>query len=133
MLYQLYQAQDDLLAPIRNMAARTRFTGYPFMQAFDALTRPVDALMEMIARYQLTHTRPAWGIEEVTSGNQVVRVREEIALDLPFGTLLHFAKDIDAPQPKVLIVAPMSGHFATLLAGTVRTMLADHDVYITDW
>ncbi|MFD2854583.1 hypothetical protein ACFSZS_07100 [Seohaeicola zhoushanensis] len=67
------------------------------------------------------------------SGNQTCTVTEEVVLDLPFGTLLRFAKDMDAPQPKVLIVAPMSGHFATLLAGTVRTMLADHDVYITDW
>ena len=133
MLYQMYQMQDDLLAPLRAFAARTRFTGYPFMQAFDELTRPVDALMEMLSRYQLTHSRPAWGIETVQTGNQIVAVREEVALDLPFGTLLHFAKDIDAPQPKVLIVAPMSGHFATLLAGTVRTMLQDHDVYITDW
>ena len=51
----------------------------------------------------------------------------------PFGTLLHFRKDVPDPGPRVLIVAPMSGHFATLLRDTVRTMLADHDVYITDW
>ncbi len=57
----------------------------------------------------------------------------ETVLDLPFGKLLRFAKDIDMPQPKVLVVAPLSGHFATLLAGTVRTMLQDHEVYITDW
>ncbi|GHF60982.1 polyhydroxyalkanoate depolymerase [Seohaeicola zhoushanensis] len=133
MLYQMYQMHDDMLAPVRALARRTRFTGYPFMQAFNGLTRPLDALMEMISRYQLTHTRPAWGIDSVQSGNQTCTVTEEVVLDLPFGTLLRFAKDMDAPQPKVLIVAPMSGHFATLLAGTVRTMLADHDVYITDW
>ncbi|OZA91979.1 MAG: hypothetical protein B7X76_01140, partial [Azorhizobium sp. 39-67-5] len=52
---------------------------------------------------------------------------------MPFGTLLHFKKDADVPQPRVLVVAPMSGHFATLLAGTVRTLLPDHDVFITDW
>ena len=51
----------------------------------------------------------------------------------PFGTLLHFKKDIDMAQPRVLLVAPLSGHFATLLRATVRTMLPEHDVYITDW
>jgi polyhydroxyalkanoate depolymerase len=70
----------------------------------------------------------------VHSGNAVVPVREEVALDLPFGNLLHFAKDdVEAPQPRVLVVAPMSGHFATLLRNTVQTLLRDHDVYITDW
>ncbi|MGE0766158.1 MAG: polyhydroxyalkanoate depolymerase, partial [Hyphomicrobiaceae bacterium] len=52
---------------------------------------------------------------------------------LPFGNLLHFAKDVDTPQPKILVVAPLSGHFSTLLKGRVETLLADHDVYITDW
>ena len=66
-------------------------------------------------------------------GNRTVAVREEVALHLPFGNLLHFAKDVDTPQPKVLVVAPLSGHFATLLRGTVETLLRDHDVYITDW
>ena len=58
---------------------------------------------------------------------------EEAAFDTPFGTLLHFRKDIAVVQPRVLLVAPMSGHFATLLRGTVTVLLPDHDVYITDW
>ena len=60
-------------------------------------------------------------------------MREEAGAVTPFGTLLHFKKDIDTAQPRVLLVAPLSGHFATLLRGTVRTMLPEHDVYITDW
>jgi poly(3-hydroxybutyrate) depolymerase len=60
-------------------------------------------------------------------------VTEEAAYSTPFATLLRFRKDNLAPQPRVLLVAPMSGHFATLLRATVKTMLADHDVYITDW
>ena len=60
-------------------------------------------------------------------------VTEQAAHVTPFGTLLHFAKDIDTAQPRVLLVAPLSGHFATLLRNTVRTMLPEHDVYITDW
>jgi polyhydroxyalkanoate depolymerase len=62
-----------------------------------------------------------------------VAVRERAALSTAFGTLLHFEKDVATPQPRVLLVAPLSGHFATLLRGTVRTMLPEHDVYITDW
>ena len=62
-----------------------------------------------------------------------VPVTEEVAHRTPFATLLHFRKDTLAPQPRVLLVAPMSGHFATLLRDTARTMLAEHDVYVTDW
>ncbi len=87
----------------------------------------------MISRFELTHTRPDFGIRTVRVGNRDVPVREEVALDLPFGKLLHFAKDVDTPQPRVLVVAPLSGHFATLLRRTVETLLRDHDVYITDW
>jgi poly(3-hydroxybutyrate) depolymerase len=62
-----------------------------------------------------------------------VAIREEVVQSTPFGSLLHFAKDSRAVQPKVLVVAPLSGHFSTLLRGTVRTMLLDNDVYLTDW
>ena len=66
-------------------------------------------------------------------GNRDVPVVEEVVLGLPFGNLLHFRKDMETPQPRVLVAAPLSGHFATLLRGTVETLLRDHDVYITDW
>ena len=66
-------------------------------------------------------------------GNREVEVHEEAAARTPFGTLLHFKKDVATVQPRVLMVAPLSGHFSTLLRATVRTMLPDHDVYITDW
>jgi polyhydroxyalkanoate depolymerase len=66
-------------------------------------------------------------------GNREVEVTEEVALRTPFATLLHFKKDVAQAQPRVLLVAPLSGHFATLLRSTVRTMLPEHDVYITDW
>ena len=66
------------------------------------------------------------------SGEEVA-VTERAAHVTPFGTLLHFAKETRLPQPPVLLIAPLSGHFATLVRATVRTMLADHDVYVTDW
>ena len=77
--------------------------------------------------------RPPFGIDTVTVGNEEVAVTEEAAHVTPFGTLLHFKKDVDTEQPRVLLVAPLSGHFATLLRNTVKTMLPEHDVYITDW
>ncbi len=87
----------------------------------------------MISRAKLTHARPAFGIGSVTVGNREVAVVEQPAMQTPFGTLLHFRKDIDSAQPRVLVVAPLSGHFATLLRETVKTLLAEHDVFITDW
>jgi polyhydroxyalkanoate depolymerase len=97
------------------------------------LVRNLTAAYELIARAGLTHSRPAYGVTHINVGNREVEVREEAAHVTPFGTLLHFKKDIEAEQPRVLLVAPLSGHFATLLRGTVRTMLPEHDVYITDW
>ena len=91
------------------------------------------ASLELVSRFQLTHERPDYGISRIKAGNQEVAVFEEAALKTPFGTLLHFRKDMEARGPKVLVVAPLSGHFATLLRSTVETLLADHDVYITDW
>jgi polyhydroxyalkanoate depolymerase len=72
-------------------------------------------------------------IDVAMVGNKEVPVREEAFLVTPFATLLHFKKDIEQAQLRVLLVAPLSGHFATLLRSTVRTMLPEHDVYITDW
>ena len=95
--------------------------------------RNLTAAYELIGRAGLTHTRPPFGIDRIIVGNREVEVREVAAHVTPFGTLLHFQKDIDAAQPRVLVVAPLSGHFATLLRATVRTMLPEHDVYITDW
>jgi polyhydroxyalkanoate depolymerase len=87
----------------------------------------------MISRFELTHTRPDFGIAEVCVGGRTVAVREEVVLDLAFGKLIRFAKDVAAGQPRVLVAAPLSGHFATLLRGLVETLLRDHEVYITDW
>jgi poly(3-hydroxybutyrate) depolymerase len=95
--------------------------------------RKTAAACEVIKLAELTHKRRAFGIDAVRVGDRDVAVREIAAHVTPFCTLLHFEKDTRITQPRVLIVAPMSGHFATLLRETVRTMLQDHDVYITDW
>ena len=132
MLYQAYQAHSDVMVPVRAFAGfAISASGLHFLD--NHVLRNLTAAYELIARAGLTHARPAFGIDSVTVGNREVAVHEHAALTTPFGTLLHFKKDIDTPQPRVLLVAPLSGHFATLLRGTVRTMLPEHDVYITDW
>ncbi|HML30126.1 MAG TPA: polyhydroxyalkanoate depolymerase, partial [Hyphomicrobium sp.] len=134
MLYQAYQFQDDLLAPFREVAKNSKAAvEKQLFPTVDALRSHFAAGFEMISRFQLSHSRPEFGISTVRVGNRDVPVTEEVALSLPFGNLLHFRKDIDTAQPKVLVIAPLSGHFATLLAKTCETLLQDHDVYITDW
>jgi polyhydroxyalkanoate depolymerase len=135
MLYQAYQAHSDIMVPVRafaGMAMKTmggQLNGSVRPSALSNLT----AAYELIARAGLTHERPPYAIDSVMVGNREVAVTEEAAEVTPFATLLHFKKDIEQAQPRVLLVAPLSGHFATLLRATVRTMLAEHDVYITDW
>ncbi|MBU4518964.1 MAG: polyhydroxyalkanoate depolymerase, partial [Gammaproteobacteria bacterium] len=89
----------------------------------------------VLSRLRLTHSRPPYNIHSVTVGETEIPVVEETVLTLPFGTLLRFRKDDPSlpEQPKVLLAAPLSGHFATLLRETARTLLQDHVVYITDW
>ncbi len=133
MLYLAYQLQSDIMVPVRAWAGMAAASGNPPLLSDHPALRNLTAVYELIARAGLTHTRPAFGIDSVTVGNREVEVCEEAAATTPFGTLLHFKKDIATAQPRVLLVAPLSGHFATLLRATVRTMLPDHDVFITDW
>ena len=135
MLYQAYQAHTDLMAPWRALAGMAAAS---LGERLNGAARPsmlsnMTAAYELIARAGLTHVRPPYCIESITVGNAQVAVTEEAADVTPFGTLLHFKKDVTQAQPRVLVVAPLSGHFATLLRATVRTMLPEHDVYITDW
>jgi polyhydroxyalkanoate depolymerase len=130
MLYLSYQFHVDFLAPIRALAR----TAHSAIALRTAMLNPSAAAWELVARSGLSHARPDYGIDHIVVGGEEMAVSEEPVLATPFATLLHFRKAIiDARQPRVLVVAPLSGHFATLLRGTVRTLLADHDVYITDW
>jgi len=135
MLYEMYQAQEDLAGPARAMARLTAgwLSHAPQWVQAQYAVRNLAAGLELYAGAAVTHTRPAFGIDRVKVGNRVVEVRERVVQSLPFGDLLHFEKDIQVEQPRLLVVAPLSGHFATLLRGTVATLLGEHDVYITDW
>ncbi|RZU02950.1 polyhydroxyalkanoate depolymerase [Rivibacter subsaxonicus] len=136
MMYQAYQAQSDAMWPVRTWARMS----VPVLRdpRFDAIaahapTRETAAAFEVLQLAEVTHRRPPWHIDSVASKGEEVPVSEEAVLTTPFATLLRFRKAGGAREPKVLVVAPMSGHFATLLRDTVRTLLQDHDVYVTDW
>jgi poly(3-hydroxybutyrate) depolymerase len=133
MIYHAYQAQADATEPLR-LAARAVADYFEHPSLFGRFwPRSIGAGLEALARAGLTHKRPPFGIDSVLVGNRQVEVREVPARRTPFCTLLRFEKETPAPQPRVLLVAPMSGHFATLLRDTVQTLLPDHDVYLTDW
>ncbi|HEX4302354.1 MAG TPA: polyhydroxyalkanoate depolymerase [Rhizomicrobium sp.] len=135
MLYDAYQAQSDLLAPLRAWAGLTSsvFRDTCAGPSANYLLKSISAATEIVNRAHLIHERPNYEIDTVEVEGRAVKVTEVSALDTPFATLLRFKKDTNVEQPRVLIVAPMAGHFPTLLRHTAQTMLADHDVYITDW
>jgi polyhydroxyalkanoate depolymerase len=134
MLYDVYQAQRAIVAPWRVMAhaASRQLAVLPSEVRDLGAVRYLGALCEMVARASLSHERPAFEIE--IDG---VPVAEEVVLERPFSRLLRFVPPgvtlARGRRPQVLLVAPLSGHFATLLRSTVRTLLADFDVYLTDW
>jgi len=132
-MYQAYQTHSDLMWPLRTL---TRLT-LPLLQepalADWPSARQAVAAYKVMDLARVTHVRPAWRIDRIEAHGETFAVREEAVLTTPFATLLRFVKQAAPVQPKVLVVAPMSGHFATLLRDTVRTLLQDHDVYVTDW
>lgn len=134
MLYHAYQTYAGAAEPFRAMARKAVSLGefLPLIGEL-GLVQSLSAFLELTAETRLTHTRPEFGIDKVLVGNEYANVTEETVLSLPFCDLLKFSKDSIREQPKMLVIAPLSGHFATLLRRTVETLLRDHEVYITDW
>lgn len=139
LLYAGYEAQTASAAPLRAASALTAdlIKRAPRPLRTKSLRR-IGSLGEVIAGARLTHRRPAFGIDSVQVGGRDVGVHETAVIQTPFADLLHFRKELGGsaatrPQPAVLVIAALSGHFATMLRPTVRTLLQDHDVYITDW
>ena len=135
MIYRALQARQDALAPLRAHAKGMAGWLGPWAGAhplFDGV-RAMRAAAEVFAGFAVTQARPDFGIGPVRVGNQVLEVVEEVVAATPFASLIRFRTEVQTPLPRVLVVAPMSGHFATLLRGTVQVLLQDHDVYITDW
>jgi poly(3-hydroxybutyrate) depolymerase len=135
MLYYAYQAQCDVLAPMRFFAEAARSVlelPWPGVGNLP-LVRGAAAALNLFSQTRLYHERPEFGIDRVLMGGEEIAVSEETVAVHPFCRLVHFRKAAALDQPRLLVVAPLSGHFSTLLRGTVRTLLPDHDVYLTDW
>lgn len=139
MQYRTYELAHALLAPLR---VQNRVVWRAATNPFNPLShlamgRKLAATCEVFEGVTRRYGKPAWDIESTKIHGLPVPVREEIVASTPFGDLLHFDRDERVCgkryDPKVLLVAPMSGHYATLLRGTVEAMIPEHNLYITDW
>jgi poly(3-hydroxybutyrate) depolymerase len=143
MLYQLYETQRAMMAPFAEFASATsKLYSHP-LSPFNStpMAARVAAGFDLMHRLAKEYEKPAFGIDRVTVEGVEVAVQEQVHLNLPFCRLVRFKRFTDdavalarmAKHPTVLVVAPLSGHHATLLRDTVRSLLRDHKVYITDW
>ena len=143
MLYQIYEAQRSLMEPFADFALATSklysnplspFGQHPFAQR-------ISAGFDLMYRLGKDYEKPEFGIKTLDIDGVEIAIQERVEIDKPFCELRRFKRFSDDPhtlaklhgQPAVLIVAPLSGHYATLLRDTVRSMLRDHKVYIVDW
>lgn len=139
MLYHWYELGHAAVRPVRAAAGSARFLlSNPFNPlTHTSVARHTAAALEVFERTTRRYDKPSYRIDRTNVDGMDVGVREEVVWQHPFCRLVHFKRDIAparaARDPRLLLVAPMSGHFATLLRGTVETFLPDHEVYITDW
>ena len=143
MLYQIYETQRSLLEPFAEFAqaASKLYSHSSSLLSQIPLAQRVSAGYDLLYRLGKGYEKPAFDIHTVDVDGVGVAIHERVELNKPFCELRRFKRFSDDPatltklktQPVVLIVAPLSGHYATLLRDTVRTMLKDHKVYITDW
>lgn len=136
MLYHLYEMQQAALAPVRMMTDATQaLMRNPWMPlSYTQWGQSLAAGAEVLEGVIKQRHKPEWRLDTTQIDGKAVPVTQEVVLSLPFCDLLHFKRDAKAlNDPQVLVVAPMSGHFATLLRGTVQALLPGHDVYVTDW
>ncbi|MFL6691350.1 MAG: polyhydroxyalkanoate depolymerase [Ramlibacter sp.] len=143
MLYQMYEAQRSLMEPFADFAqAAAKLYSNPLTPyGQNPFAQRVSASYELVYRLWKDYEKPTFGIQSVEVDGTDVVIQEAVAVDKPFCELRRFKRFTDDQatleklkgQPAVLVVAPLSGHYATLLRDTVRSLLADHKVYITDW
>ncbi|WDD97477.1 polyhydroxyalkanoate depolymerase [Thalassomonas actiniarum] len=135
MLYQLHQAYTQTVAPINAYMQHMRnFCTQPWSPLSYTMTgKTIAAAAEVVERITENYHKPEFGIKYASIGGNKIAVTEEIVVEKPFCKLRHFKRNATFDQPKLLVVAPLSGHHATLLRGTVEHLISDHEVYITDW
>jgi poly(3-hydroxybutyrate) depolymerase len=135
MLYELYELRHMLAAPVRFPAELTRAF---FQNPLNPLSltpagRAIGASAEILSRLTQRFTRPLFNLNHTLIGGKKITVKENVIADRPFCRLLNFKRSTKRNDPKILLVAPLSGHYSTLLKGTVEALLPHHDIYITDW
>lgn len=139
MLYQLHEMNRTMLNPLIQWAEASSklFTNPVSPFAHTPFAQRIAAGYELMFRLGKEYEKPPFGISSVEIEGKHIAIIEDVAVNKPFCRLLHFRKEINTAaglkQPKVLLVAPLSGHHSTLLRDTVRALLPEHDVYITDW
>ena len=143
MLYQLYEAQRSLMEPFTDLAqSAAKVYGNPqSLMGQNPFAQRISAGYDLMHRLGKDYEKPEFGLRTIDVDGTEIAIHERIEVDKPFCELRRFKRFTDDPatlgklkgQPAVLIVAPLSGHYATLLRDTVKTMLKDHKVYITDW
>lgn len=134
-LYNLHEMQYAALTPLKMIARMSKAIHQSPISplSYTHYGRNVAAAAEVFERVTHRYAKPEFGIKHTMVGDKNVAIHEEVVLEKPFCRLLHFKKESKIKQPAMLIVAPMSGHHATLLRGTVEALLPFLDVYITDW
>lgn len=138
MLYSLYDMQRTWLSPFVAAAdlGAQLFTSPYSAFSYSPLAPRIAAQFELFYRLGKDYEKPAWGLPSTDVDGQTVSVTERTVINKPFCRLIHFERDLPAgrkPDPTILLVAPLSGHHATLLRDTVRALLPNHDIYVTDW
>lgn len=135
MLYSIYETQRALMAPMRMLTKTSRaLTGHPLAPlSYIAFGKAMEAGLEVLDGVIKHRGKPDWEIRHADTPDGPAAVSFDPVIDTPFCDLVHVRRETKRKDPKVLLVAPMSGHFATLLRGTVKGLIAEHDVYVTDW
>jgi poly(3-hydroxybutyrate) depolymerase len=139
LLYHLYELNQAALSPARAAADAYRllFRNPLNPASYTALGRSAAAALELFERTTRRYRKPVWGIDQTEVKGRKVAVRERILISKPFCNLVHFEREVSAwrryQDTKLLVVAPMAGHFSTLLRGTVRDLLPHYDIYVTEW
>jgi len=138
-LYWMFEMGQAALDPLRIMAdaGKLYYRNPANPLSHTEIGRSMSAAFEMFERTTRRYGKPDWGIDEVSVGATRVPVTQKTVWERPFCKLVHFERQFEhkprRPQPRMLVVAPLSGHYATLLRGTVQTLAQNHDVYVTDW
>lgn len=135
MLYYMYETMRMAMAPYRMGAQAMRAAAVaPWNPlAYTLLGRQLGSAVDVFERVTRRYGKPVWGLDTTVVDGREVGVEEVVEIRRTYCHLLHFHRDVTRNDPRVLVVAPLSGHYATLLRGTVEALLPDHDVYVTDW